>query len=328
MKTFIYFIFLILTICVPLTGYTQIDSAEYEETILSYNVPESPGFTVLGVNPNKVVSGINAKPLVINVLGQLVFNDKLTPGFAMDFSPSIFGMSFNNRNDYRKDDFKRILFNSSISVAAIKDKKDTNSTKFGLGFRITLLDETDLLMNEEACEIIQNSLVEYPSQDETKEDDTQELPALKKAYKDARSILLSKTRHSLSVGYGVEGIIKNSIINKDSIIANSHSIWVGGQSTFKDFRLLYTYQARFGTKLTPENLLGMAIKTNKYGMNAGCELLYNFKAQKFEGALSSEIRIVNNLSAVIGLSIVSEKNIDEYITKLNLVSNIRYNIGN
>jgi hypothetical protein len=320
---------LICIILIPVSGYSQENKIDPKNFMLDYNVPESPGFSVLGVNPNKVVTGTNAKPLVLNLLGQISSNDKLTPGFALDFTPMIFGITFASREDYQDNYLKRLLANTSISIATVKDKKDTNSTRFGLGFRITLFDGTDVLMDNSACEMIQNTLKGKPSFNPGDDGiSVKEMPDLKKAYLKAREMMLSKTRHSLSIGYGAEGIIKNSIINKDSILANSHSVWVGGQSTFKDFKLLYTYQSRFGTKLTPENLLGMSIRTNRFDINAGGELLYNFKAQKFEGALTGEMKIVNNLSAIIGLSIVSERITDEYQTKLNLVSNIRYNIGN
>jgi hypothetical protein len=316
-------------IILNLACYSQEKSVDPNEFILDYNVPESPGFTVLGVNPNKVVTGTNAKPLVLNVLGQFAFNDKLTPGFAMDFTPIIFGITFKNRDEYRSNYFKRLMANTSVSLATVKDKIDTNSTKFGLGFRFTLFDQTDVLMNEDVCELIQDAMVEFPSFDSGNDGiSVHQIPALKKAYLEARKKLLSKTRHSLSIGYGLEGLIKNSVLNKDSILTKSHSLWVGGQSTFKDFKLLYTYQSKFGSKFSPENLLGVAIRTNRFDLNASMEVLYNFKAQKFDGALTGEMKIVNNLSAIVGISLVNENVLNVYQTKLNLVSNIRYNIGN
>jgi hypothetical protein len=316
-------------ILLNISVYSQQKSVDPNEFILDYNVPESPGFTVLGVNPNKVVTGTNAKPLVLNLLGQFAFNEKLTPGFALDFTPIIFGVTFKSRDEYRSNYLKRLMANTSVSIATVKDKIDTNSTKFGLGLRFTLFDQTDVLMNEEVCELIEDAMVEFPSFDSGNDAiSVHQIPALKQAYLEARKKLLSKTGHSLSIGYGLEGIIKNSVLSKDSILTKSHSIWVGGQSTFKDFRLLYTYQSKFGSKLAPENLLGAAIRTNRFDINASMEVLYNFKAQKFEGALTGEMKIVNNLSAIVGLNLISENILDTYQTKLSLVSNIRYNIGN
>lgn len=329
MKGKILLLILIIFLGSHFSCFSQEREISPQEFILDYNVPESPGFTVLGVNPNKVVTGANAKPLAINVLGQFGFKEKLTPGFAMDFTPMIFGITFINRNEYKNNDLKRILANTSFSLAAVKDKIDTNSTKFGLGIRVTLFDQSDLLMDEDACLDIEESMVEYPDFNEENDNiSIREIPALKKAFLQAKNKILNKTGHSLSIGYGLEGMLKNSIINKDSIIAKTHSIWIAGQSSFKGFRVLYTYQSKFGMNIAPENLLGAAIRTNKLDLNATAELLYNFQARKFEGALTGEMKIVNNFSVIVGISIENEYLDDAYKTKLNLVSNLRYNLGN
>ena len=325
MKIFLRLIFL-FPLLFNSNLYSQIDTGNVINYMLNYSVPESPAFTVLGVNPNKVVSGNNAKPLVLNLLGQFAFGEKISPGFAVDVSPTVFGILPENRKQYQDNYLIRLLVNSSVSLAAVKDKKDSVSSKFGVGFRFTLFDDTDILMDDESCNIIQNALAQY-SQNIQNNDTIKNPNIINDAVYKVKSRLQEKTGTALSVGYGFDGILKSSILAADSMKINSHSLWIAGTTSFKSFNLLYTFQGRYGNNISPYNLIGAAISTKRNDINLSCEALYNFKAKKFEGAIIGYVNVVNNLNLTIGIVLDNEFIDESYKTKLNIVSNVSFNLG-
>jgi hypothetical protein len=298
--------------------------------ILDYDVPESPAFTVLGVNPGTVVRGSASKPIMINLLGQFIFGEKIQPGLALDFSLTAFGITFKNLKTYQKW-YNRLLVNTQFSIATIQDKKDTNSLRYGIGVRFNILDGNDPLLNTQLFDSVNILLSNYAKAPTEITDDVvgvKEVKGFSDAYLDVKKKLSKLTSFSLSVGYGLDGLIKGSVIKKDSIINNNHTIWISGQCNLNRFILLGLFQGKYSKSKAPFNLIGIAIKSNRIRLNIGGELIYDFKARKLEGGFNGEVKIVTGLYAIVGVTIVNEEINNEFIPKVKLRSNLKWNMGN
>src|SRR4051812_35067298 len=140
-------------------GQSAADTTEAYKFILDYAVPSSPAFTALDVTPQQVMRGSAAKPLVINAFTNFLQTGRLDPGIAADFSPYILlGGGFENLDEYRKNVAKRILANSMLSLAALKNSRDSLNTDLGAGLRITLRDDHDLFANTKTARVITDKI--------------------------------------------------------------------------------------------------------------------------------------------------------------------------
>lgn len=102
-------------------------------------VPDSPGFAIIGATPEKVVRPGTPKDLATQLINGLDANGNLQTGLAIDFNPYMLVKGPDAQlQDYQDSGFVRFLSNSSISLATAKGmESEDKSAKLGLGFLVT-----------------------------------------------------------------------------------------------------------------------------------------------------------------------------------------------
>jgi hypothetical protein len=124
------------------TGSTA-DNANQREVDLS--VPESPAFTVLGVNPETVTRPTTPRAFATSLLNGVDDKGNFQSGLALDFVPylTFFG-SQTSLSSYRSNRMERFLARTQLSFATTKGATDADkSSRLALGLRFTLWDQGD-----------------------------------------------------------------------------------------------------------------------------------------------------------------------------------------
>jgi hypothetical protein len=209
--------------------------------ILDYDVPESPAFIALGVAPANVLRAGAAKPIVASLLNQLLTGGTLDNGIAIDFSPyAVFGGSAESVDTYRTSTFRRIIFNTTVSLATVTDADVADDLRFGFGLRSTLWDSRDPLADSALANEVSRLLAAAARAPLQAGDDEVGAPMnladrgvdLTAAYRAARAEAARKTGTALSAGWGFAGPIHGAIASLDSIGDLQHRLWLAGRWSF------------------------------------------------------------------------------------------------
>lgn len=318
----------------PQSFSQKIDTTAAYSYILDYQVPQSPAFTVLGTNPTQIVRGSAAKPLVVNLLTEFIQSGKIQPGVAIDFSPFfLFGGQFKNINDYRDNDKNRLLANTQLSIAALKNKTDSSSADIGVGMRFTFWDDHDLLNNSALTRGISEILSGNANagtnfSDEDVIGDNKEIMSLKNFYALAYSEMRKHKGSALSAGYGFRSTAKNSYLAQDSLTNIEHSVWVAfsAYSIINGIDLLANFQGKYAEGQLPANKAGIALVSQNKNNNVGAEFVYDFVNEKFEGGLLSEFRLLGNLSALVGMSAITDITVTGKPLRLKVNTSLKWNL--
>jgi len=117
-------------------------------------VPESPAFTVLGLNPQAVERPASSRAFAMSLLNGVDPRGVLQVGLAVDARP---GLLLAGRRltlqDYRRSFWKRLLANAQLSLATAQAASPDRGIRAALGVRLPLWDEGDPRRNAEldAC---------------------------------------------------------------------------------------------------------------------------------------------------------------------------------
>ncbi len=280
--------------------------------ILNYDVPPSPGLTAIGASPTSVQWGSAAKPVVVHILSDLLQgNTAFGPGIAIDFAPyTLFGGRFANINSYRESTLMRMLANTQISFATTADGLDTSALNIGIGGRLVLWDDHDLLGDEQLGKDIDNVLsggdVPAPTGGTDSDVTTVDLDSLKIAYTQAKARVANKKGSSMAIGYGFGAVLKGSSLNTDSIFDERHTVWVGGTYWFGGgLNGNLMYQGRFSDTGKPTNEIGVSLRTTiPSSVSFAGELVYSFEGeQKLRGGMSAEFPAVQNINVTASLQL-------------------------
>lgn len=112
---------------------------------VDFSIPESPAFTILGINPQEVTRPATPRDFATAIINSLDRNGNLQHGIAIDTAPYqlLFGKSITN-DAYAKSFFVRLLWRSQLSLGTTKGSSDTDkSARVGLGLNTTLFDRGD-----------------------------------------------------------------------------------------------------------------------------------------------------------------------------------------
>lgn len=120
------------------------DQAAQSE-ILDLSMPESPGFTILGLTPQTVVRPASPRPFVTSLLNGVDPQGNFQSGLAFDIAPySIFARTRMLLKEYRNSRRIRLLSNTQVAFATTKGVGDSDkSIRVGIGFQFTLFDKGD-----------------------------------------------------------------------------------------------------------------------------------------------------------------------------------------
>jgi len=148
------------------------NKAETKAKEVDFSIPESPGFTILGLTPQEVTRPATPREFATAIINSIDRNGNLQSGIAIDTAPyqSFFGKSVNRDRDYIdfQDDKKpeeknreplkhyltRFLWRTQFSLATTKGTTDADkSARIGAGLNFTFFDfgdpNTDFLLR--AC---------------------------------------------------------------------------------------------------------------------------------------------------------------------------------
>jgi hypothetical protein len=117
-----------------------------------FNVPETPAANALGITGEAITHPDTVKDVALQVFGALSDDADLSQGVALEFAP--FRRSIYDEielDDFEKLDYgSELLANVSLSFAALSEADaDAPSVQYGIGGRISLLDDTDFRRNSQ-----------------------------------------------------------------------------------------------------------------------------------------------------------------------------------
>jgi hypothetical protein len=276
--------------------------------ILDYDVPESPAFVALGVSPEKVLTGSASKPVVVNLLQQVVSGGNTQAGLALDFAPYfVFGGRFANIQEYRDNPIKRRLANTTVSLATIQDPADSASLRYGLGVRVTLLDDHDPLQSSAMTQAIEQLLIPpaddgRPGRRRSTGIDT--VAGLEAAYANALANIRSQPGRAIAIGWGMSGTVRSSVFSADSITGTRHRFWLGYRERFAreiDFLgvLLVGGSAEDGSETSFR--VGGALRSNLQGVQLTGELVYESETEEFHPGALAIVKLIPQLDLVASL---------------------------
>ena len=303
-----------LFLCFPLLPFQKLiaqDNPAYHY-ILNYDVPSSPGLTAIGASPASVQRGSAAKPVVVQILSDLLGGSTaFGSGIAIDFSPyTLFGGRFENIAAYRNSALKRALANFQVSFATTGDGLDTSALNIGIGGRLVLWDDHDLLGDKQLGVDIDNVLTSGDLPPQSGGIDSEETiidePALQQAYDKAKERIADKKGSSLAIGYGFGAALNGSSFNTDSIGQQRHTVWVGGTYWFgHGLNGNLMYQGRFSDTESPSNEVGLSLRTTvPSSVSLAGELVFSFEGeQKLRGGLNVEFPAVQNIDVTASLKL-------------------------
>ena len=114
---------------------------------LTYTIPESPAFHLIGANPTEVNRPGTARELAVALLSAVDTSGALQQGFALEFSPALALAPSMDLREYRSSFWNRLLKNTTLSLGTTKAASDGSSTLVAVGARTVLLDRTDPMLD-------------------------------------------------------------------------------------------------------------------------------------------------------------------------------------
>lgn len=246
-----------LTVCAA-PAAAQTAPSQAGDFVLDYEVPESPAFIALGVAPGNVVRAGAAKPVVASLLNQLLTGGTLDSGIAIDFSPyAVFGGAASSVGTYHGNTLRRILFNTTLSLATVKDDEAADDLRFGFGLRSTLWDSRDPLADPDLANEVSSLLAAAARAPLVPVDDEVGAPInladrgvdLTAAYRAARARAARQDGAAVAAGWGFAGPIHGAVASLDSIGDLQHRLWLAGRWSFAkgpDVMMTTQYVSRLG----------------------------------------------------------------------------------
>jgi len=305
-----------------------------KEYILDYNVPESPAFSILDLNPNEVMRGASAKPVVVNIVNQFASKGSIDNGIAIDFNPYfLFGGQLKGVDEYRNSYVKRLLINTQFSLASLEET-DSDNTILAHGIRVTLWDDKDLLTNNGLSQSVDAALQPSPVPPNMTNDQVQILDNAKlaKAYEDLKAEYAKTSGSSFSLGYAGKSVVQSSILDGDSINLTSNQFWGAGSFTITE-RLDFNVMAvsRMFKDMDNEFKAGASLRYNWDKASFTAEYVFNDNEPNGEknsisGILT--IKLINQISYLMSFGTTKVEAAGEEINKLALKSSLKWNIGN
>lgn len=328
-------IIIALIISASMQLIAQVPKDAAREYILDYNVPESPAFSILDLNPNEVMRGASAKPVVVNIVNQFASKGSIDNGIAIDFNPYfLLGGQFKGVDEYRNSYVKRLLINTQFSLASLEET-DSDNTILAHGIRVTLLDDKDLLRNKELSQSVDAILkptVVSPGETTNGQVQILESAKLAKAYEDLKAEYGKTSGSSFSLGYAGKSVVQSSILDGDSINLTSNQFWGAGSFTMKggfDFNVMAV--SRMFKDMDNEFKAGASLRYNWDKASFTAEYVFsdnepNGEKNSLSGIVS--IKLIDQISYLLTFGKTKVEAAGEESNKLVLKSSLKWNIGN
>jgi len=115
---------------------------------MQFAVPDAPAFKILGTQADNILRPSTTQELAVALSDPLI-NSSLPSALALEFSPYlVIGGSSLTLRSYQESALQRILYHTRLSIASQRGKTTGDTTLLALGLRFTLLDESDLRLDE------------------------------------------------------------------------------------------------------------------------------------------------------------------------------------
>jgi len=135
---------------------------------VNYTIPDSPAFTLLGVNPDKIERPATPRDLAVSLLNGLDENGHFQSGLALDLNPyMMLRGKATTITQYENNLAVRWLANSQLSVGTTKGSSaGDESTKLGLGLHTLLWNRKDSRLDKKLVDAFKaaatNALMHIP----------------------------------------------------------------------------------------------------------------------------------------------------------------------
>jgi hypothetical protein len=309
------------------------DTAAYK-FIMDYDVPESPAFAILGLNPTDVMRGSSAKPAAINLINRFADGGKLENGIALDFNPYfLLGGRLKSVQQYNESYGMRFLANSQMSFATTNSVELPGSMLYGLGMRFTFFDQRDILSDDNLGngidKIYAPALGDHGNVGDDETPTTFTLPKNKKdrldsLYKAEREAMTKKNGFSASGGFASSGIVRSSILASDSIHVQHYMGWIGLQYSFGNyFSAMANAQGFYSFNKFPANKAGIGLRANGEKVNGMLEVVWGTNSLPIYGG-NIEIKLFKEVRYVFTLS--TNNTNGKYAVQVK--SSLKWNPGN
>lgn len=305
-----------------------------DKFVLDYDVPESPGFIALGVTPANITRGGAAKPVVASLLSDVGRGKKLASGVAVDFAPYfVYYGRLRDINEYRHNRLKRWLANTLISIATVQDETDSNSLRFGVGTRITLFDNHDLLQDSALGADIDRALSAAAQAGEVGPDRVGapiRVAALSEVYQRVRERVRTSKGGALSVGWGIAGLVRGAIVARDSLGRTRHRVWLSYRQTFSSgIDALGSAQWQQNDSATSNLRAGAALRVNSADASFAAELYYDTKpagvgGSKLGAGANVEWRFTRGVGLIVSLSTAPTLVGADVVSRLKVRTSLRW----
>jgi len=126
---------------------------------VTYSVPSSPAFALIGTSPSAVSRPGTARELAIALVSAIDTAGALVQGFALELSPALVVAPTMDLLDYREP-LGRILANTTVSLGTTRAATDSSSTRLALGFRSVLIDRSDPMLDAAYVDSILSAFVD------------------------------------------------------------------------------------------------------------------------------------------------------------------------
>ena len=120
----------------------------------------------------------------------------------------------------------------------------------------------------------------------------------------------------------------NSYLVSDSLVNVQHKMWLALSvySITKGLDLLVNFQGTYADQSLPLNKMGVALMSQNKNNNMGAEAVYDFTNNNFEGGFLSEFKLIGSISALVGISAITDNNIPEKPIRLKLNTSLKFNL--
>lgn len=113
---------------------------------VTYSVPSSPAFALIGTSPSEVSRPGTARELAIGLVSAIDTAGALVQGFALELSPAMLVTPTMDLLDYQEP-LGHILENTTVSLGTTRAATDSSSTRLALGLRSVLIDRSDPMLD-------------------------------------------------------------------------------------------------------------------------------------------------------------------------------------
>ena len=133
------------------------EKAEDEAKEVDFSIPESPGFTILGLTPQEITRPATPREFATAIINSLDRNGNFQSGIAIDTAPFQLLYPNTKRKDYTarsmKGFFTRLAWRTQFSLATTKGTtEDDKSARLGTGLNMTFFDLGDPSTDEELAD--------------------------------------------------------------------------------------------------------------------------------------------------------------------------------